>query len=202
MARNVNDDPTRPFLPGDARPEDIPNPDPTPSVFPGDADIPATEHATSGFSDVANFGGPTAFHAVPGKKSKDTSAMRAGTVTADPVVEEYNSGEATGLVQTRESGARDYNAFSVTLTVGVGGFYPGAPVMLLGDDSNRARVQVSNTHAADVILVGPLDQVNSGAGFAIPAGRIVELQVQGAIYACLPAAGVNPVLVGVLVEMN
>lgn len=192
----MSQDNSQGYYPGDATPEDIPNPDP--SVMPGDQALPVKPHETTGFSDVPNFDGVPMDS--PHKRAKKDSS--AYDKTPSPTATEFQDGAPVGVERTRETGAVEYNAFTVTCVASAGTFYPGEPVMLLGDDTQRSRALISNTHESDTLLIGTLDQISAGQGFMLPPFNVFDPQVQGAIYACVPATGIQNIAVGVWIERN
>jgi archaeosine-15-forming tRNA-guanine transglycosylase len=112
-------------------------------------------------------------------------------------------GQVVGVTETQETAARTYNAFTTYAIAGADGTYAGDPVLLVGDDSRRARVLISNGHAEQSIVVGPLSSIQAGVGFVLPPFNTFDPQVQGAIYACVPAqVAAQNVPIGVWVEVN
>lgn len=176
--------------------ENYPNPDVIPVGYQP-TEIPHTPHVSTDFGHAAN----QAMQA-PSKESRH-KAVPPTPISYDvgyAVEPEINAGSVAAVVNTQETAARVYNAFTTVVNPGSGA-YPGDPVLLLGDDPNRQKVSISVTGAP--VLVGPLHAVSAGAGFLLPAGGVLfEPEVQSEIYACIPVGGVASAQVGVWVERN
>lgn len=165
-----------------------------------DKELPAIQDASE-FRDIelASVREPRTTDLVPDSQEHPTSKRERESIRYGALVS--NDGRLTEETAVQETAARTYNAFTVTALPGAGTF-PGEYVQLLGNDVKRQRARLSNGHATDPVMIGPLDQVQSGSGFLLPAGQLFEPEVQGAIYACIPVGGTAPVPVGVWAEVN
>lgn len=132
-------------------------------------------------------------HSIPTEKRERESLRRGALVN--------NDGTLTEVEEVQETAARSYNAFT-TAVLPSGASYAGDPVQLVGADPRRSRVLISNNSDTQSIMVGPLEMIQSGAGFMLPPYNVFDPQVQGPIYACVPGGGVSAVSVGVWVEVN
>lgn len=130
------------------------------------------------FSGLANDSGK-----VPSKRMNKSLAPPEPEADSVAVI---NGGEIEYVEQTQETGSRIYTAFTVNLPQGAIAGQPGSAVRVLGNDHKRARVLISNGSSVPIYF-GPLDQVSVNSGFLLPAGQLFDPQVQGEIYACVPA---------------
>jgi hypothetical protein len=170
------------------------------SEFPEDGPLPVIEDASE-FRDI------DLTDLVPGKSTEYASALNeqmAKPVDARGIAVEgrrvYAAGpEAQVATVTSSDGARSYSSRSVYCAAGTAG-YAGPAVLLLGDDVTRNRIVLSNSHDTQAVLIGPLNQVANGAGFALLPGAYFESTVTDQLYAAVPIAGTDPVNVGVWAE--
>lgn len=112
-----------------------------------------------------------------------------------------NGPELDTATQEETRAARVYDAWTRVAIADAGSFV-GAPSIVVGNDPYRARLLITNTHATDTALIGPLGSVANGSGYSLLAGETLETIVQGEIYAAIPAAGSNNVELGIWVEKN
>lgn len=168
--------------------------------FPADGELPTIKDATD-FRDIDLTG------LVPPKSTEYASTMDSGmhkpTDSRADAIEGRrvyaNGPEAVAPYVTSSNGARRYSSRSVYCAAGVGD-YAGPPVLLLGDDASRQRVVITNGHATDSIVVGPLGQVANGAGFILPPNLLFETTITDEIYVAVPVGGLEAVTVGVWSE--
>lgn len=109
-----------------------------------------------------------------------------------------NGPEAISVARVSEEGARRYSSFTIILPAGTSG-YPGEPSLLLGEDLSRTRIVISHGDTSYIIL-GPREQVSTGAGLRLSMDLLFESAVTGAVYAAAPADAVNPITVSVWAE--
>lgn len=150
-----------------------------------DIDLVGIDHPTTGYESVPNES--------LGRPREMTKVMASERRVY------ANGPDAVSVANVSEEGTRRYGSFSPTAFPGTGG-YAGAPVLLIGEDRSRVRSVLSNAHATDPIMVGPLDQVSNGGGLALPPGVLFETMVTEPIYACVPVAGTASIQVGVWTE--
>ena len=175
---------------------------------------PITDAALSGNADMDSKWDASEYRDIPIETlSPTTSAQYANTthgvgeVPTDSrraaIAERRayaNQSELVAPELTQELGARRYSGFSVTAPAPQGN-YPGAAVMLLGDDRSRVRTVIANAHISNVVLVGPYDQVSTGNGFTIPPDSTFETTTTEAVYVCVPNdEGAEAIRVGVWAE--
>lgn len=154
--------------------------------FPEDGPVPHRVDASE-FRDLDNLS-----DLVPAKSTEFASGMNAGMnpvkdMRADAIAgrRTYANGpQLSTETVVSGNGARNYSARIVYLTPGTAE-WPGAHVLLLGDDATRQRIVLCNV-SLDYVRIGPLGQIANGTGFALPPGEHFESSVTQAIYACVP----------------
>lgn len=170
------------------------------SEFPPDGELPT-------LNDASEFRDIDLTDMVPGKTTEFASTLdmhlakpvdsRAQAVEGRRVY--ANGPEAAVATVTSSDGARSYSSRTAYCAPGTGD-YAGPPVLLLGEDASRQRIVISNGHATDPVLIGPLGQVANGAGFLVTPANYFESTVTDEIYAAVPIGGAEAVQVGVWAE--
>lgn len=168
---------------------------PQDGYFPGDGHPIPTLFDASEFRDIDVTGQPrtTDFG------SLDNESLRIPVHVQPRVSRAALTNDGSEIVPveiTQPVAARSFDSYSIVLSPGAG-VYPGNAVRLAGEDPERMRILISTSGTT---LVGPIGSVSNGAGFGLAQGIVFETKVQGAIYACVPTGGANPVTVHVWIE--
>lgn len=175
----------------------------TESSFPGDSEAIPVEKDASEFRDI------DISTTVPAKTTEfsglDNYGLRTpldARATGVSGRRTYANGpELDTAKQVEERAARIYDAWT-RVAVAAAGTFTGAPSIVVGTDPYRARLLITNTHATDAVLIGPLGSVANGSGYSLLAGETLETIVQGEIYAAVPVDGTENVNLGVWVEKH
>lgn len=109
-----------------------------------------------------------------------------------------NGPDAYSEARVSDAGARRYSSFVMVIPPGSAG-YPGDPVLLLGEDPSRTRIVISHGDTSYIIL-GPREQVATGAGLRLSMDLLFETTAQQSVYAAAPADAVNAITVSVWAE--
>lgn len=175
-------------------------------ISPQDGDFPGDDHPIPTLFDASEFRDIdiTGQSRTTDFGSLDNESLRIPERVQPRVSRAALTNDGREIVPveiTQPVAARSFDSYSIVLSPGAG-VYPGDAVRLAGEDPERMRILISTsgTVRTDIVLVGPIGSVSNGAGFGLAQGIVFETKVQGAIYACVPTGGVNPVTVHVWIE--
>lgn len=108
-----------------------------------------------------------------GTRSGHRGSDAMGTAEAVPV-----DGRNVMVERTSEQGAADYSAFTVTVP-------SGQFAQLVGYDPTRSMLRIANASTGPV-LIGRSGDVQTGSGFALPAGAVHDPTSVGEVWVYVP----------------